>query len=232
MFIVITGGDKCGKTTQCGLLAGRLREYGAKVFEAEVPDYDTPIGKDIKFLLNNVSLDKRIIETMLNQKVTKHPREEQRRLEAMFIIDRGLTEQKIVRAEAEGSIVVCSRWVESAYAYASACGFREDWQVSLLAKSRIPDLTILLDVAASIYTERVPQPGIPDLYDHDSDLQKHVRAFLRDYPDIIKVDGSRPSNEVAESVWKVVVCELINNTIIGGANGWRATVGRQRFVKS
>lgn len=200
MFIVITGGDKCGKTTQCGLLAGRLREYGAKVFEAKVPGGDTLIGKDIQKLLNSIK----------QEKFTSLGYDEARRLEALFVVDRLLTEQKIAKAEKDGDIVVCSRWVESAAAYSRACGFEEEWHQLLIASTRKPDLLILIDVAESIYVARANRSGAPDLYDHDADLQNNVRLFLRHYPGIVKVDGSRTSDEVAESVWKVVVSKLLS----------------------
>jgi thymidylate kinase len=33
MFIVITGGDKCGKSTQCNLLVKKYREMGHEIRE-------------------------------------------------------------------------------------------------------------------------------------------------------------------------------------------------------
>jgi dTMP kinase len=202
MFIVITGGDQCGKTTQCGLLAGRLREHGAKVFEAKVPDGDTPIGRDIRRLMRGA-------------RTAPPAKDDQRILEALFVVDRALTEKRIIKAESEGQIVVCSRWVESAYVYAQSLGFDEKWHEILVSSSKIPDLSIMIDVPSSVYEERasltrITGLGALDSYDRDVDLQHKVRAALRGFTNVARVDGSKSASEVAESVWKVVVTKLLS----------------------
>jgi len=204
MFIVITGGDKCGKTVQCSLLAGRLRQYGAKVFEAKVPDLETSIGRDIK----------RLLRTMRSDGASEA--DEQRTLEALFVVDRALTEKKIVQAESDGKIVVCSRWTESAFAYALSCGFDEKWHETMLVGCKRPDLLIMLDIPAAVYEERVNQiRGTPDFlaldsHDRDGDLQHKVRVFLRNLSNVVQVNGARTPDEVAESVWKVVVSKFLS----------------------
>ncbi len=44
-FIVLDGSDGCGKTTQCALLAERLKENGVEVASLRDPG-DTAIGEE------------------------------------------------------------------------------------------------------------------------------------------------------------------------------------------
>lgn len=200
MFIVITGGDKCGKTTQCGLLASRLREFGSKVFETKVPDTTTSVGKSIRKLLKVMNVAPAITEGHHERTI----------LESLFVTDRLHTEKMIERAETEGNIVVCSRWAESASVYSQASGYNEVWLSKLIGEARTPDLLILLDVPAQSYDDRkAKEQGSLEAYDQDYELQRQVRSNLRVYPGVHRVDGSRSPEDVAESVWKVVVLKLL-----------------------
>ena len=211
MFIVITGGDKCGKTTQCGLLASRLREFGSKVYEAKVPDGDTSVGKAIR----------KILRTMKTEEVDSSDFHERTILEALFVVDRLNTEKLIEKAEAEGKIVVCSRWAESAGAYATVSGFYDrfydfrhncEWHKRAVDSSRKPDLLILLDVHVQYDAKSAQDSGSLEAYDLNYEFQRRIREWLRDYPGRCRVDGSKSPEEVAESIWRVVVSKLLQKS--------------------
>lgn len=199
MFIVITGGDRCGKTTQCGLLASRLREMGSGVYEAKVPDTTTEVGQAIRKILKTMKLGPTDSKNLHERTI----------LEALFVVDRLHTEKLIDGEIKAGNIVVCSRWAESAGAYAEASDFYAEWHDRLVTSSRRPDLTILIDVPSQYDSRSVSSQEALEAYDRDYEFQRRVREWLRNYPDIVRVDGSRSPEAVAESVWKVVVTKLL-----------------------
>ena len=59
MIIVIEGGDQAGKLTQSILLEKSLKTRKIKTKLFHFPDYDTPIGKEIRKFLYNESTHKR-----------------------------------------------------------------------------------------------------------------------------------------------------------------------------
>ena len=48
MIIVIEGGDQAGKLTQSTMLEKSLKKQKIKTKLFHFPDYDTPIGKEIR----------------------------------------------------------------------------------------------------------------------------------------------------------------------------------------
>jgi dTMP kinase len=202
-FIVITGGDKCGKTTQCKLLVDKLRNVKVGAVLLGVPDYESPVGETIRYLLQEgPPSDKRKLIHW------------QRSMEALHIIDKRLVAGKVREAQKQGAIVVCSRWFESAKVYAQANGFEEEWHDSLIHNLPYPDLTILLDITYATYRTRLESNGKEgiDKYEANFLMQQKVRELFRDEVEnssMWMVDGGKNQDEVANSVWGLVQHKLL-----------------------
>jgi len=52
MVITFEGIDQSGKETQSKLLTSRLKDLGYSVGHIYFPDYDTPIGREIRAFLD------------------------------------------------------------------------------------------------------------------------------------------------------------------------------------
>ncbi|KAK3589944.1 hypothetical protein CHS0354_034966 [Potamilus streckersoni] len=64
-LIVFEGGDRCGKTTQCGLLLKALVEEGIKAQLMKFPDRTTKIGKIINdYLLGNEDVEDHVVHLL------------------------------------------------------------------------------------------------------------------------------------------------------------------------
>ncbi len=133
-FITFEGVEGCGKTTQLGLAAARLREKGRAVLETREPG-GTPTGEKLRAILLDV------------QPADLDPSAEWLLLEA----DRRLHVREVLKpAVAHGDFVLCDRYSDSTQAYQRAGrGIAAD-AVSLVdAIARdglVPDLTLLYDL--------------------------------------------------------------------------------------
>jgi thymidylate kinase len=135
-------------------------------------------------------------------------------MEALHIVDKLLVADKVKEAQRQGCIVVCSRWYESAKAYAEANGFEEEWHESLIYNLPHPDLTILLDIGDIDYKARLRclgEDGL-DKYETNQVMQVRVRESMREWASNSQtrlVDGSRTQDEVALAVWQIVEQKLL-----------------------
>jgi dTMP kinase len=191
-FVVLEGGDGCGKSTQAQILVARLRSLGREVVATREPGA-TPAGAEIRALvLGGGDLDSRA--------------------EALLIAaDRAEHVAEVIRpALARGAVVVSDRYVPSSLAYqgvARGLGVEEVARLSKWATGGLdPDLVVVLDVdpAAAVARRAAPQ----DRMEREPDS---FRALVRDaYRDLAGrfgwtlLDGSAPVEEVAEQVWTAV----------------------------
>jgi len=133
-FIVLDGPDGCGKTTQCALLAERLKENGVEVVSLRDPG-DTAIGEKIRQILLNP-------EHIAMSTATEA---------LLYMAARvQLWQEKIAPALAQKKCVVLDRWLSSTCAYQGHAGGFGINQVIKLAADFLgkpwPDLTVILDV--------------------------------------------------------------------------------------
>jgi len=203
-FITIEGIDWCGKTTQAVRLAKWLSEAGYPVVGTREPG-GTTAGQAIRSLL----LD-RIYEGL-------SPRCEL----MLFLADRAQHVDEVVRpALDQGQIVVCERYADSTLAYQ---GYGRGLDVDLLRRLNalatgdlVPDLTILLDLAAEQAAQRRFQAGpgrsvrVADRMEGEADeFRRRVAAgyleLARAEPDRFRVIDARGTiDEVAARVREAV----------------------------
>ncbi|MDO5747380.1 MAG: dTMP kinase [Actinomycetaceae bacterium] len=133
VFIVLEGGDSCGKSTNTQRVQQWLEEAGYNVVVTREPG-GTPLGAVIR-------------EHLLHPDSTIDARTEA----LLYAADRAHHVDHVIRpALAQGCVVVCDRYIDSSVAYQGAGrGLGEDTIRSLSewgTYDLTPDLTILLDV--------------------------------------------------------------------------------------
>ena len=144
LFITFEGGDGSGKTTQINLLATWLESQGQTVVLTREPG-----GTDLGVELRNI---------VLHRKGFIAPRAEA----LLYAADRSHHIHSLVRPALErGEVVVQDRYLDSSVAYQGAGRVLDPEEVrelSLWATERLmPNLTVLLDVPASVAKARQAQ---------------------------------------------------------------------------
>src|SRR5262249_29216006 len=102
LFITFEGTEGCGKSTQAGLLAERLRDFSLSVLTIREPG-GTPIGEEIRHTLKHSK-----------QNAAMTPETE---LLLMNASRAQLVREVIRPALARGEIVLCDRFFDSTIAY-------------------------------------------------------------------------------------------------------------------
>ena len=128
MIIVIEGGDQAGKLTQSTLLEKALKKRKIKTKLFHFPDYETPIGKEIrKYLDGKRKFPPQVIHCLL-------------------AANRWEKLQEIFAAQKKNSILIMNRYYHSNLVYGLANGMNQKWLESLDEGLPKADLVILLDV--------------------------------------------------------------------------------------
>lgn len=168
MFITFEGIDGVGKSTQVDLLIAYLEANGKTVCRTHEPG-GTELGKEIRHLL-------------LHRKGEVAPRAEA----LLYAADRAHhVATKIRPALDRGEVVVSDRYMDSSIAYQGSgrhLGFDQIRELSMFASDGLlPDLTVLLDLDASLAQARRSKTGeAPDRLEREKvDFFETVRkAFL------------------------------------------------------
>jgi dTMP kinase len=138
LFISFEGSEGCGKSTQIGRLAARLRDAGREVVLLREPG-GTPIGEKIRDLLQyDASAAAMKPETEI----------------LLFAASRAQLVREVIRpAVAHGAVVLCDRFLDSTTVYqgvARALDRKDVAAINAFAVGEtLPDLTLLLDLDAA-----------------------------------------------------------------------------------
>lgn len=168
MFITFEGIDGVGKSTQVELLIAHLEANGKTVCRTHEPG-GTELGAEIRHLL-------------LHRKGEVAPRAEA----LLYAADRAHhVATKIRPALERGEVVVSDRYMDSSIAYQGSgrhLGFDQIRELSMFAADGLlPDLTVLLDLEASVAQARRNKTGeAPDRLEREKiEFFETVRqAFL------------------------------------------------------
>ena len=194
LFITFEGGDGSGKTTQINLLATWLESEGHTVVITREPG-----GTDLGTELRNI---------ILHREGFIAPRAEA----LLYAADRSHHIHTLVRpALKRGEIVVQDRYLDSSVAYQGAGRVLDPTEVrdiSLWATENLmPDLTVVLDVPASVAKER--QAAGERQYDRleaeAEDFHTRVResylALAAEEPErFLVIDGESSIEEIHEVI--------------------------------
>ncbi len=218
-FITFEGVDGCGKTTQAGALAARLRQTGLEVVETREPG-GTTLGQGLREVLLNPANAAMVPECEL----------------LLFLADRVQHLGEVIApALARGATVISDRFHDSTVAYQQYGRELDFSPVASVIEQKIephaPDLTLWLDadlgeaqarigqrqltamleVGRRVAARLPPEPLSEDTRLENEALNFHMRVqqgygkLLERYPArIVRVDGARPIEEISAEVWKVV----------------------------
>ena len=200
-FIVLEGIDGAGTTTQCGLLAKRLRRDGIAVRTTREPS-DGPVGTTIRQILAG-----RIVGAGGRAPGWAT-------MALLFAADRmDHVEAEIEPFVAQGGVIISDRYDASSLAYQSVSSGKGgestvEWIRTLNKNARRPDVTIVLDVPAEVaVTRREARGDAAQLYEQN-ELQRALCVFYKDLqrhiPNdrVIVVDGSGNIDATAEKVYE------------------------------
>ena len=206
-FITFEGGEGAGKSTQAGLLAARLRAQGVDVVLTREP---------------GGSAGAEIIRHVILSGAAKPLGPE---VEAvLFAAARADHLDHVIRPALErGSWVVCDRFADSTRVYQGALGKVDPRIVRGLERvtvgDAIPDLTIILDLAAELGLQRARSRGAGgdgDRFEQEGlDFHQQLRAAYREIAArepgrCILIDASSPEDKVADEVWNAVRRRLVS----------------------
>jgi dTMP kinase len=194
-FIVLDGLDGTGKSTQCRMLADRLRAVGHDVTCCVDPG-GTALGGQLRELLLH------------------HRGEIAPTCEALlFMASRAQLVHEIIRpALNAGHVVVCDRFLLANVVYQGYGGgldVEQLWHIGRVSTGGLePELTLVLDVPVEEALARRGRPA-DRMENRGSDYQKRVRdGFLveaRRRPECIRIiDARPPANDVHEAIWREV----------------------------
>ena len=145
-FIVLDGGEGCGKTTQTRMLAEEMNRRGQKVLTVRDPGA-THIGEQIRAILLNPD------QSAMGMRCEM----------LLYMAARAqLMTQTILPALAAGQLVICDRFVSSTLSYQLGGEGLTDWEIRAVAEvaiqKRWPDLTIVLDIPVHDSDGRMNRP--------------------------------------------------------------------------
>jgi dTMP kinase len=189
-LVTFEGVDGSGKSTQTELLQEWLQKEGRDVVTTREPG-GTPIGERVRELL----LDGEAIAPWTEA--------------ALFAAARAeLVDRVIGPALAEGSVVVCDRYLDSSLAYqgiARGLGVERVLAFNVEAiRGILPDLTILLLVdvdearkRSASARDRIEQEGLAFLSLVDNGYRQLAGLFPQR---IVTIDAARPVHDIAKEV--------------------------------
>ena len=187
LLIAFEGLDQSGKETQAQRLAERLEALGYRVRLASFPDYTTPIGREIGRALGGEH---------------EYPPDV---MQLLYIANRYEARPMIERELAQGTVLVCDRYVASSIAYGETQGLDAAWLRDVQRHLPQPDMTFLLDIAPDVSARR--KTSDRDKYERDLALLGRVReSYLRQAASHgwIRLDANRDRTAVAADVFDAV----------------------------
>ena len=208
LFITFEGTEGCGKSTQVGLLAERLRALGHRVWTLREPG-GTPIGEEIRHTLKH---------STQNAAMTAEAE-----LLLMNASRAQLVREVIRPALVAGEIVVSDRFYDSTTAYQGYGRQLNLEQVKTVVDFAVgetrPDLTLLLQVPPEVSAERLRsrQATLPFVRDRIEEANQEFfdrvaagfKTIAAGEPKRVKIVNAAAAVEVVcARVWDLVQPEL------------------------
>ena len=198
IFIAFEGIDGSGKSTQIQLLSEKMREKGIRCYQTCEPS-SGPIGSLTRQILTGrIKTDNRVIAAMF----------------AADRLDHLLNEVDGIAVKIEDGIsVITDRYYFSSYAYHSV-DVPMDWVIKTNEESTKilrPDINIFIDIDTDTAMERITRNRFhTELFEKKSRLEKVRENYLKAFDllgreeNILIVDGTKTTEEIAEEIWKQV----------------------------
>ena len=190
-LIAFEGLDQSGKQTQAERLRAFVESRGRSARLLDFPAYETAIGQEIHHALHGGREYAADV------------------LQLLYIANRYERKPLIDRSLAEGTIVICDRYLASSIAYGEAQGVDPVWLADAQRHLPAPALTILLDIAPETAARR--KVADRDRYERDLALLSRVRASYHrqaQQDGWLRLDGERDKDAVAGDVITAVETRL------------------------
>jgi dTMP kinase len=191
MLIAFEGLDQSGKETQARHLRARIAQEGWKVHALSFPDYETPIGREIRQALDG--------EREFGPDV----------MQLLYVANRFEHRPRLELWLSSGDVVVCDRYRASSIAYGEAQGLDPAWLEEIQRHLRKPDITVLLDIAPETAAKR--KAAGRDKFERDLGLLSRVRESYRrqvTQPGWVLINAEQHPDAIAVEVAQVVVPQL------------------------
>lgn len=188
MLIAFEGLDQSGKETQAQRLRARFERDGRRVRSLSFPEYDTPIGREIRQALDGA------------RQFTPDV------MQLLYVANRLEFKPQIDRWLAEGDIIICDRYTASSIAYGEAQGLDPVWLAEIQRSLPAAAMTVLLDIAPDTAVRRKSTGR--DRYERDLDLLARVRhSYQRQAaaPGWCRIDAEGSKDDVAAAVEAAVL---------------------------
>lgn len=188
LFICVEGLDGCGKTTQTRLLVERLKRRSHDAVYTAEPS-SGKIGSFIKeYCLHGGRRVSTIVEALL------------------FAADRfEHMEKEISPALDKGRVVVSDRYIYSSLAYQGAAGLGLKWIEEINEHAIRPDMAIFIDVEPETVVKRLKRErSVMENLATQREVQRIYMEFAGK-SDLVKIDGNRSIQEVADDILTVVL---------------------------
>lgn len=187
MLIAFEGLDQSGKETQARHLRARLQQEGRTVRAVSFPDYDTPVGREIRQALSG---DRDFSPDVM---------------QLLYVANRFEYKPRLDSWLKAGDLVVCDRYRASSVAYGEAMGLDPQWLDVIQHPLPVATLTIFLDIAPDTAVAR-KQSG-RDRFERDLPLLTRVReSYRRQAAESgwVVIDAESSKDEVREAVARAV----------------------------
>ena len=188
MLIAFEGLDQSGKETQARHLRARLEQEGRKVRTLSFPEYETPIGRELRHALSG--------EREYTPEV----------MQLLYVANRFEMKPRLDLWLAAGDVIICDRYTASSVVYGEAQGLDRPWLEEIQRHLPKPALTLLLDITPATAAQR--KKANRDRYERDMDLLARVRDSYKRYAgtrsDWMVIDAERSRDDVAAAVAQAV----------------------------
>ena len=187
LLIAFEGLDQSGKQTQAERLKSEVERRGRRAVLLDFPSYETHIGREI--------------DEGLHGGRDYGPDV----MQLLYVANRYEKKPLIEKLLAEGTVIVCDRYLASSIAYGEAQELDGEWLRDVQRYLPPPDLTILLDIAPETAAGR--KRSNRDKYERDLELLSRVRDSYRRQSQAgnwVRLDGERPKDAVAVDVLNAV----------------------------
>jgi dTMP kinase len=196
MLIAFEGLDQSGKETQARQLRARLQNEGRVVRAASFPDYDTPIGREIRLALDG--------ERDFGPEV----------MQLLYVANRFEYKPRLDSWLAAGDTVVCDRYRSSSVAYGEAMGLDPVWLDGIQQYLPRASVTVFLDISPATAVRR-KETG-RDRFERDLGLLTRVReSYQRQAAaqEWVVIDAEQSKDDVRVSVEQALASVLARPSV-------------------